>query len=59
MPSARSNPYLKPCDMRKSFDSLHALVRERLELDAFFGHLLVFASHRKDRFPPEHPSWGH
>jgi transposase len=35
--------------MRKSFDSLHALVREHLELDAFAGHLFVFASRRKDR----------
>jgi transposase len=37
---------LTPCDMRKSFDSLHALVREHLELDAFAGHLFVFASRR-------------
>jgi transposase len=35
--------------MRKSFDSLHALVREHLELDGFAGHLFVFASRRKDR----------
>jgi transposase len=40
---------LTPCDMRKSFDGLHALVREHLELDAFAGHLFVFASRRKDR----------
>jgi len=40
---------LTPCDMRKSLDSLHALVREHLELDAFAGHLFVFASRRKDR----------
>ena len=40
---------LTPCDMRKSFDSLHALVREHLELDGFAGHLFVFASRRKDR----------
>jgi transposase len=40
---------LTPCDMRKSFDSLHALVREHLELDAFAGHLYVFTSRRKDR----------
>jgi len=26
---------LTACDMRKSFDGLHALVREHLELDAF------------------------
>jgi transposase len=40
---------LTPCDMRKSFDSLHTLVRECLELDAFAGHLFVFTSRRKDR----------
>jgi transposase len=34
---------------RKSFDSLQALVREYLELDAFAGHLFVFTSRRKDR----------
>jgi transposase len=40
---------LTPCDMRKSFDGLHALVREHLELDAFAGHLFVFASRQRDR----------
>ena len=40
---------LTACDMRKSFDGLHALVREHLELDALAGHLFVFASRRKDR----------
>jgi len=40
---------LTPCDMRKSFDGLHALVREHLQLDAFAGHLFVFASRRRDR----------
>lgn len=40
---------LTPCDMRRSFDGLHALVREYLELDAFGGHLFVFASRRRDR----------
>ena len=40
---------LTPCDMRKSFDSLHALVGEYLELDAFAGHLFVFTSRRRDR----------
>ena len=40
---------LTPCDMRKSFDSLQALVREHLEWDAFAGHLFVFSSRRKDR----------
>ena len=40
---------LTPCDLRKSFDSLQAMVREHLELDAFAGHLFVFTSRRKDR----------
>jgi transposase len=40
---------LTPCDMRKSFDGLQALVREYMELDAFAGHLFVFAGRRRDR----------
>jgi transposase len=40
---------LTPCDMRKSFDALAALVRDYLELDAFAGHLFVFTSRRRDR----------
>ena len=47
--SVRVYVCLTACDMRKSFDSLHALVRDYLELDAFAGHLFVFASRRKDR----------
>jgi transposase len=38
-----------PCDMRRSFDGLHALVSAVLELDAFAGHLFVFANRRRDR----------
>jgi len=37
------------CDMRKSFDGLHALVTQSMELDAFAGHLFVFANRRRDR----------
>jgi hypothetical protein len=33
--SVRVYVCLTACDMRKSFDGLHALVREHLELDAF------------------------
>ena len=40
---------LEPCDMGRSFDSLHALVRGRLSLDAFAGHLYLFFSRRRDR----------
>jgi transposase len=35
--------------MRKSFDSLHAPVRDHLELDVFAGHLYLFLGRRKDR----------
>ena len=37
------------CDMRKSFDGLHALVTQSMELDAFAGHLFVFSNRRRDR----------
>ena len=37
------------CDMRKSFDGLHALVTQSMDLDAFAGHLFVFANRRRDR----------
>jgi transposase len=40
---------LTPCDMRKSFDGLHAVVREHLKLDAYAGHLIVFFGKRRDR----------
>ena len=48
-PTSRIWLFTVPADMRKSFDGLHALVREHLELDAFAGHLFVFASRRRDR----------
>ena len=40
---------LTPTDMRKSFDSLAALVREGLGYDPLSGHLFVFRSRRGDR----------
>jgi transposase len=40
---------LTSCDMRRSFDGLHALVRDHLQLDAFAGHLYLFANKRRDR----------
>ncbi len=38
-----------PCDMRRSFDGLRALVSAVLQMDAFAGHLFVFANRRRDR----------
>ena len=40
---------LAPTDMRKSFDSLAALVRDGLGYDPLSGHLFVFRSRRGDR----------
>lgn len=40
---------LSACDMRRSFDGLHALVRDHLQQDALSGHLYVFCSKRRDR----------
>src|ERR1700734_622611 len=50
-PPASVRVYLatSPCDMRRSFDGLHALVNAVLQLDAFAGHLFVFANRRRDR----------
>ena len=42
-------------DMRKSFDGLHALVTQAMELDAFGGHVFVFASRRRDRIKDARP----
>ena len=47
--SVRAYLCLAPCDMRRSFDGLHALVRDHLQLDPLSGHLYLFASKRKDR----------
>jgi transposase len=40
---------LAPTDMRRSFDGLHALVRDHLQWDAFAGHLYIFSNRRRDR----------
>jgi transposase len=39
----------QPTDMRKSFDSLAAVVRDWLGHDPLSGHLFVFRSRRGDR----------
>lgn len=40
---------VEPTDMRKSFDTLAALVRDKLSLDPLSGQLFVFRSRRGDR----------
>lgn len=41
---------LEPCDLRKSFNGLHALVSERLGEDPRRGALFVFTNRRRTRF---------
>jgi transposase len=36
-------------DMRKSFNGLYGLIRERLECDPASGHIFLFANARRDR----------
>ena len=38
-----------PCDMRRGFDALGAMVRESFGDDPLSGHLFVFRSRRGDR----------
>ncbi len=38
-----------PCDMRRSFDGLYALVSGVMQLNAFEGHLFVFSNRKRDR----------
>jgi transposase len=40
---------VEPTDMRKSFDTLAALVRDKLSLDPLSGQLFVFRSRRRKR----------
>lgn len=49
--SPRTRVYLAPgaTDMRKSFDTLCALVREKLDEDPVSGHLFVFANRLRTR----------
>lgn len=40
---------VEPCDLRKSFNGLQALVSERLEEDIKQGALFVFTNRRRSR----------
>ncbi len=48
-PAVRVFVCLEATDMRKGFDGLAAVTRERLEEDPFSGHLFVFFNRRRDR----------
>jgi transposase len=48
-PAVRIFVCLEATDMRKGFDGLVAVTRERLEKDPFSGHLYVFFNRRRDR----------
>ena len=40
---------IEPADMRKGFDGLAQLVRDRIDQDPLSGHLYVFRNRRRDR----------
>lgn len=48
---AATRVYLAPgaTDMRKSFNGLHGLVRDRLECDPMSGHVFLFSNAQRNR----------
>lgn len=48
-PSVRVFLARDPCDMRKGFDGLEALVRNVIRADPLSGHLFCFCNRRRDR----------
>lgn len=48
-PSVRIFVARGPTDLRKSFDTLSALVEQLLRQDPFSGHLFVFFNRKRDR----------
>ncbi len=47
--SRRVFAYQKPCDMRKQYDSLAALVSEAMSLDCLNGDLFLFVGRTRTR----------
>ena len=48
-PAVRIFVATQPCDMRRSFDTLAALVKDVLRRNPFEGHLFLFKGRRGDR----------
>lgn len=48
-PAVRIFVAREPCDLRKGFDGLAALVIDVIDEDPQSGHLFVFANRRRDR----------
>lgn len=48
-PTVRVFLSTQPTDMRKSFDSLFALVESVIQQDPFSGHLFLFRNRNRDR----------
>jgi len=48
-PSVKIFYCARPCDMRKSFDSLAAMTRETIHSDPYSGHMFVFVNRVRDR----------
>jgi len=47
--SVRVFAYASPCDMRKSYEGLHGIVRNELGRDIMDGDLYLFANRRRNR----------
>lgn len=45
---------LTPCDMRKSFDGLHAIIQSEFQRDVRLGDLFLFLNRRLDRIKLMH-----
>jgi len=48
-PATRIYVALETTDLRKGFDGLHGLVRDKLGLEVRSGHLFLFANARRNR----------
>lgn len=47
--SVRVFAYASPCDMRKSYEGLHGIVRNELKHDIMNGDLYLFTNRRRNR----------
>ena len=56
-PATRIYVALGTTDLRKGFDGLHGLVRDKLGLEVRSGHLFLFANARRNRLKILYWGW--